>query len=181
MARKKKQPEDEIEIEIVSKSELKREMTRLQGIGNRLLELSPEKLKEFPLEETLLSALLESQRLKSHEAKRRQLQYIGRLMRDADEDAIVKALDFQDPGSEVHLQLTMLSERWRRELLEDPDATARFFEAYPDVERQPMRQLIRNAQQEAKQHADSDQNTNTQFKHRRKLFQAIRDEILPSL
>lgn len=181
MARKKKILEDEADVEIVSKSEMKREMTRLQGIGNRLLELTPEKLKQFPLNDTLLGALLESQRLKSHEAKRRQLQYIGRLMRDADVEAIEKALDLQDPGSEVHLQLTILSERWRKELIEDADAMVRFFDAYPDVERQHMRQLIRNAQQEAKQFADSIENTNTQFKHRRKLFQAIREEILPSL
>lgn len=181
MARKKKVIEEDHDIERVSKSELKREMERLQGIGNRLLELPAEKLREFPLEEILLQALLESQRLKSHEAKRRQLQYIGRLMRDADVEAIEKALDFNDPGSEVHLQLTVLSERWRAELIEDPDATARFFDTYPSADRQHLRQLVRNAQQEAEQTVHQPHISASQFKHRRKLFQAIKEEIQPTL
>lgn len=181
MARKKKVVVEDNDIEIVSKSELKREMERLQAVGNRLLELSAEKLREFPLEESLLLALLESQRLKSHEAKRRQLQYIGRLMRDADVEAIEKALDFNDPSSEVHLQLTVLCERWRAELIEDPDAVARFFDAFPQADRQHLRQLVRNAQQEAEQTAHEPHTSTSQFKHRRKLFQVLREEIQPTL
>ena len=73
------------DIEYVSKSELKRDAERLKVMGKELSEMTPAKWAELPISENLRSALKESQRLKQNEAKRRHLQYIGKLMRDLEQ------------------------------------------------------------------------------------------------
>ena len=75
-----------------SKSDQKKSMERLQALGERLGGLGEDQLRKLPLDETLLAALLELRRLKAHEAIRRQKQFIGKLMRHADEEAILGAL-----------------------------------------------------------------------------------------
>src|SRR5690606_41572398 len=79
-----------------SKSQLKREMTALQQLGQRLVGLSRDKLTQLPLAERLHEAILEAQRIKAHEGKRRQMQYIGKLMRDANAEAIAAQLNEWD-------------------------------------------------------------------------------------
>src|SRR5262249_20269972 len=69
---------------IVSKTQRKKEMIELQSLGAKLVELPESQIAEMPMDESLRDALLEAKRIKSHEAKRRQLQYIGRLMREVD-------------------------------------------------------------------------------------------------
>jgi ribosome-associated protein len=70
--------------EMVSKTRRKREMHELQALGVALLQLSEAQLSDIEMPEALRAAILEGKRIKSHEAKRRHLQYIGRLMRDVD-------------------------------------------------------------------------------------------------
>lgn len=74
-----------------SKSQIKREMLALQELGEKLVKLKPEQLKKIPLDEDLLTAILQAQTIKSHGALRRQLQYIGRLMRSCDAEPIQAA------------------------------------------------------------------------------------------
>ena len=76
--------------EIVSKTRKKREMHELQALGVALVELPETQLKSMALADDLLEAVLEAKRITSHEARRRQMQYIGRLMRDIDPAAIRK-------------------------------------------------------------------------------------------
>jgi len=102
MARKKDSfDEEEIEYEIVSKTEMKREMDRLQELGKRLTELNANQWQTLTIKEVLLDALVESKRLKHNEAKRRHLQYIGKLMRDEDVELVQHQVDLLDPSSEA--------------------------------------------------------------------------------
>jgi ribosome-associated protein len=73
-----------------SKTQLKREMTELQTLGLKLLQLNKQQLKKLELPEGLADAVTLGQRISKQEAKRRQAQYIGRLMRDLDEDMLAK-------------------------------------------------------------------------------------------
>ncbi len=83
----------EFQEERPSKSQRKRDMIALQKLGESLLKLTPDKLARIPLDESLHDAILVAHSIKSHEARRRQLQYIGRLMRNVDPAPIEKALE----------------------------------------------------------------------------------------
>ncbi|SFC03783.1 ribosome-associated protein [Marinospirillum celere] len=131
-----------------SKSEIKRQMLQLQELGKKLLELNKKQLQSVPLNEELLQALQEHQRIKSHEARRRQLQRIGKLMRSADHQAIQAAVDLFDASSEAYAQHFQQLELWRERLIQDESAVAEFIERWPACDIQKLRQLIRNARKE---------------------------------
>lgn len=132
-----------------SKSQLKREMLSLQELGGELIGLPQSQLRQLPLSDLLLKAILLAQTITSRSATRRQLQYIGRLMREEDAEAIQKVLaglQFHDKQQiAVHHRL----EKWRDQLIQEGDpALTRFLIDFPQADRQYLRQLIRNAQQE---------------------------------
>lgn len=137
--------QDEPEYELVSKSEMKREMERLYQLGERLSELSPELWKKFGLSDSLLAALEESKRIKQHGARKRHLHYIGKLMRDEDDSAVQLQLDLLDPSSEAYGRQQRQYEMWRSQLIADDQAMQKFIDLYPDVDRQQLRNLVRNA------------------------------------
>lgn len=130
-----------------TKSALKRQMTALQKMGEILVELPAPQLKKIPLENPLLDAILTARSLKSHEAKRRQLQYIGKLMRNIDSEPIQTALEkVQNKNQQSKAQFHQI-ERWRDRLINEGDiALQKFLEHYPDADRQHIRQLMRKAQ-----------------------------------
>jgi len=131
-----------------SKSSKKRDMTALQDLGARLVELNEQQIASMQLPEALLDAVLEAKRLNRREARRRQMQYIGRLMRDIDATPIRERLEeWLGQGREHTAQLHAL-ERWREELLADDPALERFLRAYPGADSQKLRSLIRNARRE---------------------------------
>lgn len=136
------------DIEWVSKSQMKAEMHRLQALGERLLKLRPDQLETIPMTERLASAVAESRRITQHEARRRHLQFIGKLMREADAEAIQLALDRLDPSSPVYLREQQQAEVWRERLLRHSDAEADWFEQFPATDRQPFRALVRAARKE---------------------------------
>lgn len=135
-----------------SKSELKREMQERQKLGEKLTHLSSAQLAKVPLDDTLRQAIQDYQRFTQREAKRRQLQFIGRLMRDADCDSIQQAWELTQSGSEASKKVQHKLEHWRDRLIaEGDDAVNQLLEAYPAIERQPLRQLIREALKEKKE------------------------------
>lgn len=156
----------------ISKSELKREAHRHQDLGKRLTELNASKWKELPITETLFNALVENARLKQHEAKRRHMQYIGRLMRDEDVDAIQARIDLFDPSSEAYGRRIRQQELWRTRLVNDANALNAFIEEFPEVDRQALRNLVRNAQKEM---STEPPKPGTGYK---KLFQFIKDQMV---
>jgi ribosome-associated protein len=131
--------------EPLSKSAKKREAERLQSLGRRLCELSADKLSSLALPDALYAALLDYQRFPSHGAKRRQLQFIGKMMRDLDVSVIEAELStMEGESAEARYQFKQL-ERWRDLLISDPDSLTTFIEAYPEVDRQALRSLIKKA------------------------------------
>ena len=90
MAKHKYSPDEEYDGP--SKSQLKRDSTALQDLGRELAELGKERLAKVPIDEDLRDAVKDYQRFTAHEAKRRQLQYIGKLMRNVDPEPVALRL-----------------------------------------------------------------------------------------
>jgi ribosome-associated protein len=137
-----------VQDEIVSKTRKKREMHELQALGVALVELPETQLKSMALADDLLQAVLEAKRIKSHEAKRRQMQYIGRLMRDIDPAAIRSRLGEIEgssaQASAAHRRLETLRER----LLNDDEALTDFAAEHSGADLQILRTLIRNSRKQ---------------------------------
>ncbi len=143
------EPEDLPERD--SKSERKRQMLALQKIGEVLVNLPAPQLAQIPLESQLLDAIQEARGLKSDESRRRQLQYIGKLMRHVDAQSITEALDkVQLKGQYTKAKFHQV-ERWRDQLIAQGDNSLQEFLAkHPEADSQQLRQLVRNAQKDAK-------------------------------
>lgn len=133
-----------------SKSQVKRELHALQDLGERLTTLKPDQLERLPLSDMLLKALLEAPKHKAHAARKRHIQYIGKLMRSQDIEAITQLLDQMDSSTRQYNERFHALERWRDRLVggSDSDLEALLGE-YPEADPQHLRQLIRHAQHEA--------------------------------
>ena len=135
----------------VSKTKRKKEMTDLQSLGAKLVELPESQLAAFPMDEQLRDAVLEAKRIKSHEARRRQLQYIGRLMREVDPAPLRAQLDAIVGHSAQAAAQHRRLEAWRERLLADDEALTAFAAEFPGADLQAVRALIRNARKEQKE------------------------------
>ncbi|MGQ0334957.1 ribosome biogenesis factor YjgA [Halomonas elongata] len=151
-----------------SKSQLKREMHALQELGERLIAMNESERARFPLSDELLAAIEETGRIRAREARRRHMQYVGKLMRREDLDGIQAVFDEIDREQLQRDHAFHRLEKWRDRLIDEgDDAVADFIEAYPDTDRQALRQLIRNARRERDQGKPP---TNA-----RRLFKLIRE------
>jgi ribosome-associated protein len=129
-----------------SKTRRKKDMIAVQKLGEELTTLSRKQLAKLPLPEQLLAALKEMERIpNSNEARRRHLQYIGRVMRDCDHEQIQRELDRLRTPDIAEVRRAQLIEQWGDRLLGgDEDTITKFVDAYPLADRQPLRQLQRN-------------------------------------
>ncbi len=144
--------DDAFEDERPSKTRMKKAMTALQDLGEQLVALSPERLKKVPLPDNLLHAVKECQRFANkHEARRRQLQYIGRLMRDVDPAPIQAVLDAFNGQSAAATAEQHRLERLRTRLMESEAVLTEIGDSYPGADLQRIRQLRRNALKEQEQ------------------------------
>jgi ribosome-associated protein len=135
-----------------SKSQRKREASALQDIGVRLVALSPTRLQALPLPDELLEAVRAAQGMHQHGAHRRQLQYIGKLMRRIDAEPIRAVLDALATGQRAAARHQHDVERWCTALLAgDAEALNDFFSRYPGVDRRELQQRVREAAREAAQ------------------------------
>ncbi len=138
--------------ELISKSQLKRESQALQDMGSQLVEMPEGQLTKFNLPENLKDAIYEARRLKNREGKRRQLQYIGKLMRTADISFIQETLDMMDHQSQTYRQHFQQLENWRDRIInEGATAIEALIEKYPQADRQQLRNLQRQASRELEQ------------------------------
>ena len=133
---------------LVSKTQKKREMDALQDLGKALIGLSNDTLKTMPIPDALREAVLEHKRLNAHGALRRQLQYIGKLMRKVDPAPIQAAIDEIDGVSAAANARQHALERLRARLLEDEAFLSEISATWPGVDLQHLRQLRRNALKE---------------------------------
>jgi ribosome-associated protein len=130
--------------ELPSKTQRKKQMHDLQALGAELVELNDDQLGSIELPENLLDAVNEARRVTKFEAKRRQLQYIGKLMRNIDPEPIRARISAWKAVSTAHTARLHLIERWRARLLEDDAAMIELLRDYPDADAARLKLLVRN-------------------------------------
>lgn len=140
---------DKPEYDGPSKSQLKRDSQALQNMGGLLVDMPEGKLQKFDLPNNLREAIYEARRLKSREAKRRHLQYIGKIMRTIDTDIIQHTLDKMDHQSQTYRQHFLQLEGWRDRLITGGmPVIEEFIQQHPEADRQQLRNLQRQANRE---------------------------------
>jgi ribosome-associated protein len=133
-----------------SKTQLKAEADEKQALGEALLTLRADLMARLDLPDKLLDAIKDARKITNFEGKRRQMQFIGKLMRPLDPDPIREAINEQLNGS---AQLTLalhLAEQWRDKLVAEDEALQQWLIEYPDTDSQQMRALIRQARKDYK-------------------------------
>jgi ribosome-associated protein len=162
--------EEEAADERPSKTQLKQQSHALQDLGRALAELSPQAFKTIEMPEVLRDAIELYRRTTAHEGKRRQLQYVGKLMRNADEDALRQAVAAATLGTAENALALHEAERWRAELIASDDAMTRWLHEHPETDTQQLRSLVRQARKDAAGLVAEDR----QPKSFRELFQYIK-------
>ena len=132
-----------------SKTRLKQDSHALQDLGEALVELPDSRLDGLAISEPLLDAVREFKRTRSHEGRRRQMQYIGKLMRRSDTEPIRQAVTDMQLGRAKDSLALHQAERWRAELLASDDALTRWAGEHADTDVQQLRSLVRSARKDA--------------------------------
>ena len=163
-----------------TRSDQKKESDALQALGEALLELHAKTLQRLNLPEKLTDALAEYKRLTSFEARRRQMQFIGKLMRkieDEDVAAIRAALEEQRGGTGTEQTQPLLAEQWRDRLIADEAALTTWLEHFPSTDIQALRSLIRQARKDEAQTAPENEAPAKKSRAYRDLFQLLRNSL----
>jgi ribosome-associated protein len=132
-----------------SKTALKQQAHEAQRLGEALAALPEDRLAALAMPDELRNALHELQRTRSHEGRRRQLQYVGKLMRREDLQPLRDAVAQSQLGAAHDALALHEAERWREELARDDEALTRWVAAYPQSDAQRLRSLVRNARKDA--------------------------------
>jgi ribosome-associated protein len=137
-----------------SRSEQRREALDIRSLGEKLVALAPAHLAKLPIPEGLLEHIYETQRITSHIAHKRQLQFLAKQMRRESDETLDAIRDAMEVGGDAKRRETAILhtvETWRSRLLEDGDAAlAELLSEFPSADRQHLRQLVRNAGEERK-------------------------------
>ena len=169
---------EEIALEEVgppSKTQLKAEADEKQALGEALLTLRADLMARLDLPEKLLDAIAQARRITNFEGRRRQMQFIGKLMRPLDAEPIRAAIDEQLNGS-AQLTLTLhQAEQWRDKLVASDDALGDWLTEYPDTDSQQLRALIRQARKDAKPEKPGE--APRHGKSYREIFQLVRQAM----
>ena len=149
--------ESDIEIDdLPSRSQLKRDSQELRDMGAQLVQMPNAHLNKIAMDNTLLAAIKEARRLKSNDARRRQIQYIGKLMRNMDLTEIRHSVEKLNHQSQTFRQHFAILEQWRDRLIDEGnDAIEEFLTAFPNADRQQIRNLSRQAGREKNSSAKS--------------------------
>ena len=171
---------EEIALEEVgppSKTQLKAEADEKQALGEALLTLRADLMARLDLPEKLIDAIAQAKKITNFEGKRRQMQFIGKLMRPLDTEPIRAAIDEQKNGS---AQLTLalhLAEQWRDKLIASDDALGDWLNQHPDTDAQQLRALMRQARKDAKPEKAGE--APRHGKSYREIFQLVRQALAP--
>ena len=165
-----------------SRTELKKESTGLQKLGEALLTLRSDLFDRLALPENLVTALAELKRITNFEGRRRQLQYVGKLMRQLEPDvqqAIRDALEEQRSGSAQQTLALHAVEKWRDDLIASDDALQSWLQAHPGTDVQQLRALIRQARKDGAPTQDEVSKGQAPRRGRayREIFQIVRDAL----
>ncbi len=167
----------------VSRTDLKKESAELQKLGESLVTLRADLLAGLDLSEKLVDALAEAGRITNFEGKRRQMQFVGKLMRGLDEatlEAIRDALAAQHGGSARETLALHEAERWREDLIARDEAVGEWLTRYPDTDGQQLRSLVRQARKD-RPAPDADAVSRglapRQGRAYREIFQLVREQL----
>ena len=137
-----------------SRTQLKKEATALQKMGEKLVLLSEDQLDRMGLPTRLLEAIQTVRTITSHGARRRQMQYIGSLMRRVDAEPIEQALLAIEQGAYGQANAFHRIEAWRDQLVDgDDDVMRDILDTFPDADRRRLGQLVRSARKEKEKNA----------------------------
>jgi ribosome-associated protein len=167
--------EFEPEYDRPSKSELKRQSNELQKLGETLIEAPRDRVKRVPMPDEVKDAILMAQTISNHEGRRRQLQFVGKLMRTLDEEEVAviqRTIESWKGTSKAEAAALHALERRREKLLADDKALTQLLEEHPHLDVQHLRTLIRNARKE--------QAENKPPKAYREIFQILKDLAKPA-
>ncbi|MCF8148397.1 MAG: DUF615 domain-containing protein [Sulfuritalea sp.] len=162
-----------------TRTDLKRESTELQKLGEDLLTLRAELMTRLALPEKLTEAVAEAKRISNFEGKRRQMQFIGKLMRKLEAtqlDGIRTALIEQHTPSALETQTLHQAEIWRDRLVNEDDALGQWITLSPSTDSQQLRALVRQARKDAKP-----EKPGAAVRHGRAyrdIFQIVRGQLL---
>jgi ribosome-associated protein len=137
------------DVERPSKTQRKKASHDLQDLGEALVGLPPDRVAALMLPESLRDAVAEYRRTRSHEGRRRQMQYIGKLMRGVDPAPIRQAVTDLQLGRAKDSLALHEAERWRTELVAGDEGVTAFVQRHPEVDAQQLRSLVRNARKDA--------------------------------
>jgi ribosome-associated protein len=165
-----------------SRTELKKESADLQKVGEALLTLRGDLFERLALPETLVTALEELRRISNFEGRRRQLQYVGKLMRllePQQQQAVRDALEEQRSGSAQQTLALHLAEKWRDDLIASDDALQAWLQAHPETDVQQLRALVRQARKDSVPTQDEVSRGEAPRRGRayREIFQIVRDHL----
>ena len=162
-----------------SRTDLKRESTELQNLGEELLTLRADLMTRLALPDKLVDALVETKRITNFEGRRRQMQFIGKQMRLLDAatlEAVRTALAEQHAPSAKETLTLHQAEIWRDRLIADDDAVGQWINLSPDTDSQQLRSLIRQARKDAKPEKPGEA-----LRHGRAyrdIFQLVREQLM---
>ena len=162
------------ELERPSKTRRKQVSHELQDLGAALVELPGERLAAIPMPESLLDALRDYKRTRSHEGRRRQMQYIGKLIRGVDDAPLRAAVNERKIGHARESLALHRIERWRAELLDSDAALTRFAAEHPGADMQRLRAAIRQARADASLVPEK-----RSGRFYRELFQLVKEYVGP--
>jgi ribosome-associated protein len=168
------EPHDDSELQATeppSKTQRKKEMHALQALGEQLVRLRRDQLQRIELPDALREAIEFAHRVTSHEARRRHMQYVGKLMRQADAIALRQALAQVTGESRASVALMHNAERWREKLLADDAALTEFIADHPDADVQWLRAAIRAARREIASQRPP--------RHARELYRWLHEQLEP--
>ncbi len=167
----------------VSRTDLKKESAELQKLGEALVTLRSDLLAGLALPEKLLDALAEAGRITNFEGKRRQMQFVGKLMRGLDEatlEAVREALSTQHAGSARETLALHEAERWREDLIARDEAVGEWLTRFPDTDAQQLRSLVRQARKD-RPAPDADAASRglapRQGRAYREIYQLVREQL----
>ena len=161
-----------------SRTDLKRESTELQKLGEDLLTLRADLMKRLDLTEKLKDAVIEAKRITNFEGKRRQMQFIGKQMRLIDPavlETVRAALTEQHSGSAHENLVLHLAETWRDRLIAVDDAFGEWITKCPNTDAQQLRALIRQARKDAKPEKPGE--AVRHGRAYRDIFQMVREQL----
>ena len=152
---------------VISKTELKKDSKKIQEFGRKISELTINNIEAFKFPSNIYEATVDLKNIKSNSAKKRQVQYLGKLLREIDLTDAFLIMKQLKVSSQKEIQRNHIIENWRDKLLSNNDSITQFVDEYPKIDRQSLRQTISNAQKD-----------NKSPKYSRQLFKLIKDIIM---